>query len=214
MRRITIGSALAAALALWSGNVPAADQLVAGKKLLIKNPASGPANNKIVYLSKDPAIAQPSGVTEDPRCTPDGTVLPGGASAVLTVTGSPSGETFSIPLTCHLWSVNAAGNTFKYRDYGGATCKILIVKNAKLVKAVCKGPQVSYDLGIAETNVDVVLRTGPTNRYCSAFNATTAGCQVPHNGSNGKSYVARNCTSAPSCGASPSGAFLDVVSPY
>jgi hypothetical protein len=210
MRNVMSCLVLAAAVALSGADALAADQLVAGKKLLIKNPASGPANNKIVYLSKDPAIARPSGVSEDPRCTPDGTVLPGGASAVLTVTGTPSGESFSIPLTCNIWSVNAAGDTFRYRDYGGGTCKIVIVKNGKLVKAVCKGPQVSYDLGIAETNVDVVLRTGPTNRYCSTFNATTAGCQVPRNGSNDKSYVARNCTSAPACGASPSGAFLDV----
>jgi hypothetical protein len=214
MRKIMAGSVFAAALALCGG-VFAADQLVAGRKLLIKNPPSGVANNKLIYLSKHPTIQLPSGTTEDPRCTPDGTVVPGSSSAVLTVTGTPSGEGFSIPLTCNLWSVNGAGNTFKYRDYGGATCKIVLIRDGTLIKAVCKGPQVAYDLGTAESNVDVVLRTGPTNRYCSAFNSAPAGCQVVRNGSNDKTYLAKGCASVPPvCGASPSGAFVDVPSLY
>ena len=159
MRKIMIGFAFAAALGLCGGSAFAADQKLVGKKLLIKNPGGAPsANNKIVFLSKDTSIAQPSGVTQDPRCTPTGTAASGSASAVLTVTGSDS---FSIPLTCDNWTVNGGGTLFKYKDTTGATCTIVLVKD----------------------------------------------------GTDGKTYLAKNCTTAPVlCGASPSGAFVDVAS--
>ena len=214
MHTIMTGFALVAALALGGGHVLAADQLIPGKKLLIRNPRLAAANNKLVFLSTSPTLQRPSGTTEDPRCIPNGTVMAGSASAAITVTGTPSGEGFSIPLACHNWSASGA-NTFKYRDYGGATCKIVVIRDARLIKAVCKGPQIAYDLGIAESNVDVVFRTGPTNRYCSSFNSGSGGCQVVKDGSNDRTYLAKNCASGPAvCGASPGGAFLDVASLY
>jgi hypothetical protein len=208
------GFAFAAALALCGGTAIAADQLLTGKKVLIKNPPSGTTNNKIVFLSKDTDVAIPGAAVEDPRCAPDGTATTGNASAVLTVTGSPSGEDISIPLVCDNWTVNGAGNLFKYKDTSGATCKIVLVKDGKLVKAVCKGTQVSYDLGAAETNVNVVLRTGPSNRYCVSFNASApTSCTVTKDGSDGKTLLLKNCTgNALLCGASPSGAFVDGAS--
>jgi hypothetical protein len=210
MRKIMTGFAFTAALALCGGSAIAADQLIVGKKLLIKNPGGAPsANNKIVFLSKDTATNQPSGVTEDPRCTPDGTALSGSASAALTVTGS---ESFSIPLLCDNWTVNGGGNLFKYKDNTGASCTLVMVKDGKLVKAICKGTQVDFDLGAGETSVDVVLRTGPTNRYCAEY-AAGNGCATVKDGSDGKTYLVKNCTAAPAaCGASPSGAFVDLAS--
>ena len=51
----------------------AADQLIVGKKLLIKNPGGAPsANNKIVFLSKDPdhrAAGRPDGRSRAARPT-------------------------------------------------------------------------------------------------------------------------------------------------
>ena len=210
MRKIMTGFAFAAVLALCGGSALAADQTIVGKKLLIKNPGGAPsANNKIVFLSKDASIAQPSGLTEDPRCAPNGTATTGNASAALTVTGSDS---FSIPLTCDNWTVNGAGNLFKYKDTSGATCKIVLVKDTKLVKAICKGSQVDFDLGAGETSVDVVLRSGPTNRYCTQFSAAET-CDTVKDGSDGKTYLSKNCTGAPAtCGASPSGAFIEIAS--
>jgi hypothetical protein len=201
----------AALVALCGTPALAADQLVIGKKLLIKNPGgvSG-TKNKIVYLAKDASVNQPSGITEDPRCSPNGTAASGSASASLTVTGSDS---FTIPLKCDNWAVNGGGNLFKYKDTTGATCNVVLVKDGKLVKAICKGTQVSFDLSGAETSVDVVLRSGPTNRYCSNF-SVAAGCQTKKTGSDGKTYLTKNCTSAGVCGASPSGAFLETASLY
>ena len=212
MRKLMTGVAFVAAVMLCGGSAFAADQVIIGKKLLITNPGGTPGpNNKMVYLSKDPAIAQPAGVSEDPRCAPNGSVPSGSASAVLTVTGSDS---FSIPLICDNWTVNGAGNLYKYKDTSGASCKIVLIKNTKLLKAVCKGVQVAYDLGAVETSVDVVLRSGPANRYCANFGAG-AGCTTTKDGSDGKTYLTKNCTSAPSgCGASPSGAFVDTINTF
>jgi hypothetical protein len=205
MRKLMTGFAFAAALALCAGSALAVDQPIVGKKLLITNPASGPANNKVVYLSKDTTIQLPGPATEDPRCPSNGS---GGAQ--LTVGSVATGESFTIGLPCMNWTVNTAGTLYKYKDVSGSTCKIVLVKGNRLVKAVCKGTQVSYVLNADQVSVDVVLRTGSApRRWCSAFNAAPQNCSVVKNGSTGK-YLAKNCGTAPVlCGASPSGAFLD-----
>jgi len=205
--KMFVGAAL---VAVCATPALAADQKVIGKKLLLKNPGGAPsANNKIVFLAKDLSVAQPAGATQDPRCTPNGTATSGSASASLTVTGSDS---FSIPLVCDNWTVNGAGNLFKYKDTSGGSCNVVLVKDGKLVKAICKGLQVGYDLNGAETSIDVVLRSGPNNRYCSNYSAAS-GCTTKKDGSDGKTYLVKNCTTAPgACGASPSSAFLETAS--
>ena len=210
MRKMMTGFAFAAALALCGGSAFAVDQLITGKKLLITNPPSGTQNNKIVFLSKDPTIALPVPPAEDPRCVPDGG---SGAGGVLTVSSVATGESASISLPCAGWTINGAGTLLKYKDTSGATCKIVMIKGGKLLKAVCKGTQVSYDLGADQVSVDVVTRTGSApRRYCTSFNAAPAGCTVVKNGSDDKKYLAKNCTApALACGASPSGAFVDAA---
>jgi hypothetical protein len=41
-----------------------ADQLLTGKKLLIKNPPAGPTTNKLVHLGKDASITREVGLSE------------------------------------------------------------------------------------------------------------------------------------------------------
>ena len=133
---------------------------------------------------------------------------PASAEPAVVVTSKPTGP----GIACDNWTVNGGGNLFKYKDTSGATCTIVMVKDGKLVKAICKGTQVDYDLGAAETSIDVVLRSGPTNRYCTEF-AAGNGCSTVKDGSDGKKYLTKNCTTAPgACGASPSGAFVDLAS--
>lgn len=210
MRKMMTGVAFAAALLMCGGSASAVDQLLTGKKLLILTPASGPANNKIVYLNKDTDIANPASSLEDPRCPTDGT---NSAQLRLRSQSTLPPQDLIIPLPCANWTVNSAGNMWKYKDTSGATCKILIIKGGKLLKAVCKGTQISYDLSADQVSVDVVTRTGTApRRYCTSFNAGTAGCSVVKNGSDEKKYLAKNCTTAPVvCGASPSGAFIEVA---
>ena len=209
MRKLMNGVAFVAAMVVCGGSALAVDQTLVGKKLLILNPLSGPANNKVVYLSKDTTIALPGGATEDPRCP-----AAGSDSAQLTVGSVTSGESFTIPLPCGNWTVNGAGNTYRYKDTTGATCKIVIVKGNRLNKAVCKGTQVNYDLtAVDQVKVDVVLRAGSApRRWCASFSALPNACNVVKNGSDGKKYLAKNCTVASPCGASPSGAFVDAAS--
>jgi len=211
MRKVMMGVALTSALALCGGSAWAVDGLITGRRLLIKNPPSGTTKNKVVFLSKDGAsIDLPLGVTEDPRCAPDGS-----GAASFTVSSADAGESFTINLggaNCVNWSVNSAGNRYKYKDSSGATCKTVIVKDQRLVKAICKGAQVSFDLNPANAvdNAAVALRMGPDRRYCTAFNATSEGCDVRKDGTDNKTYLAKNCSTGPvACGASPSGAFLD-----
>jgi len=211
MRKMMTGIALAVALALCGGSAFGVDQMVLGRRLLISNPPSGIVNNKVVYLSKDTSVALPGGALEDPRCPAAGS---GGAQ--ITVSSVATGEAFTIGLPCMNWTVNAAGNLYKYRDTTGSTCRIVMIKANKLVKAVCKGTQVSYDLGADQVSVDVTVRTGSSpRRWCTSFNATTEGCTVVRNGADNKKYLAKNCTSGPAlCGASPSGAFIELASPF
>jgi hypothetical protein len=204
------GVTFAVALVTCGGSALAVDQALVGKKLLILNPLSGPTNNKVVYLSKDASIALPADATEDPRCP-----AAGSNSSQLTVRSVTSGENFTIALPCGNWTVNGAGH-YRYKDASGATCKIVLIKGGKLSKAVCKGSQVNYDLtAVDQTKVDVILRAGSApRRWCASFSALPNVCDVVKNGADGKKYLAKNCTTATPCGASPSGAFLDTASPF
>jgi len=210
MRKMMTGFAFAAALAMCGGSAFAVDQLIVGKKLLITNPPSGTDKNKVVYLSKDTSIAIPGSAAEDPRCVIDGG---SGAGGVLVVSSATTGESFSISLPCAGWTVNGGGNLFKYKDTTGATCKIVLIKDTKLQKAVCKGTQISYDLGADQVSVAVKVRTGTSPRqWCTEFNAGSAACTVVKNGSDDKKYLAKNCTGAAgSCVGSPNGAFVEVA---
>jgi hypothetical protein len=65
-------------LLLSGGSAFAADQLLFGKKLLIKNPPSGTTRNKVVHLAKDVTITLGlAGGSGDPQCAALGD---GGAS--------------------------------------------------------------------------------------------------------------------------------------
>jgi hypothetical protein len=206
MRKWMTGIALVAAFVTCGGSAVAVDQGLVGKKLLILNPLSGPTANKVVYVSKDATTALPADTTEDPRCP-----AAGSNSSQLTVGSVSSGETFTIALPCGNWTVNGAGNSYKYKDPSGASCKVVIIKSGKLNKAVCKGAQVNYDLtAIDQTKVDIVLRAGSApRRWCASFSVLN-GCDVVKNGNDGKKYLAKNCALASPC-ASPSGAFLEAA---
>jgi hypothetical protein len=199
MRTFVIASMLAAAV-IVAGTSGATDIQVPGKKLLIKNPPSGTANNKLVFLAKGANIVAPSGVLRDP------TVLGG----YLHVSGD--GGDFTINLPAGGWTANTAVSLYKYKDTTGATCKIVIIKNATLEKAVCKGTQVAYDLGAPQGPVNVIVGTGTEPlRHCHQFDAAAPeSCDIKRDGSDDKTYLAKNCAGATVGCPSPSGAFLDV----
>jgi len=198
------------------GSASAVDQAIVGHRLIIKNPPSGPTRNKTVFMAVG-GVLNPQGPTEDPRCAPDGS-----GAASLTLTSATTGETFTIDLggaNCGNWSFRPGYGpypSYRYRDASGATCDRIIVVNGKRVKAVCRGSQVSYVLGADQVRVDAVLSLGSSpRRYCAAFAAGTPQCVVSKDGSDGTTYSARRCATAPGgCPASPNGAFLEVASAF
>jgi hypothetical protein len=163
---------------------------IPGKKLLIRTPSDA-SKRKLVYISADPSMQVPANVGEDPRCAPfgSGTIT---AGATLRVAGD--GGDFAIDLPCVNWTASSDGKRYRYRDASGATCKTVLIRSGRLLKAVCKGAQVNYALAGPQADVSVTLATGASatnRRYCASFGpATTA--TILRDGSNGTLYKAIN----------------------
>jgi hypothetical protein len=213
MKRILTGLVFASAAAALciAPLAHAADQQIIGKKLLIKNKDTDPTKNKVVILMKDPNISKAASAgSGDPTVN-------GGSVRIVGVGGDDNLPVPGPNVTDGEWFENGAGNLFKYRKGDGIVgdaCKVVIVKDTKLVKAVCKGDDINYDVDLgANTAIDIVVSTGDEN-YCTRFGAgIPTGCLVKKDGSDGKTYLAKNCTGAPvACPGSPSGAFLEVAS--
>jgi hypothetical protein len=156
-----------------------ANGTVGGKKLLLKNPPSGPSTNKLVFITKDAGVtAGDAGGTDDPQCTGAG----GGGESSLVVKGSSYA---SIALPCENWSTNNSNSLYKYKDQSGATCKKVLVKDG-LAKAICKGSQMSYDLGFAESSVELTLRLNEQRVF------TRFGGTIVKDGSDDKTFLAKD----------------------
>jgi hypothetical protein len=75
------------------------------------------------------------------------------------------------------------------------------VKNGVLEKAVCKGAQVAYTLGVSQGDVAVAVGTGaPATRktYCASFGPAT-GALVLKDGSDGTTYLAKDAADPTEC---------------
>ena len=187
LRRVIV---LGATLLLGASGTHAADQLILGKKLVIKNPPAGTAVNKVVHLGKDPAITLgAAGSAGDPQCTG----ADGGGTSSLRLTLSGGAGDVIIPLACGGWTTNAANTQYKYTDSTAATCKVVLVKAGVLVKAVCKGPQVAVDLNGTISPVAVVT-TLNSQAYCTEFGGT-----VKHDGSDDKTFLRKDAAAPASC---------------
>jgi hypothetical protein len=168
---------------------------VSGKKLLIKNPGAGPTKNKLVFLSKDTAVAAPSGIEGDPRCAPLGSGTPV-AGATLRVSGL--GGDFTINLPCVGWTANSSKTKYSYRDAGGTTCKTVKLQDGRQLKAVCKGSQIAYTLGAPQGDVNVALTMGGVLQYCATFGPSTLA-DIKSDGSNGRTYKALDAAAPALC---------------
>lgn len=202
MRTLITSIAFVAALVMCGGSALALDQALQGKKLLIKNNAD-PTKNKTVILIKDTSVVSPA---SQPTT---GTICIVGASDSSTLDVSDDADPGE-------WATIGGG--FKYKKGGGVAgdpCKVVLIKGGKLVKAVCKGVDVDYDVNNGGP-INVALKAGG-DRFCAAFGAT-GGCTDTKDGSDGKTYLSKNCALDGNCAAfaatpcSPSGAFLDVAS--
>ena len=175
----------------------AADQLIFGKKLLIKNPPSGAASNKVVHLGKDPSISVgAAGSAGDPQCSGAG----GGGTSSLRIGASGGAGDVTIPLPCSGWTTNGTNSLYKYKDTSGATCTHVLVKGGVLAKAICKGSQVAIDLNGSMSPVAVAM-TLNTQQYCTSFGGTAT-----KDGSDDKTFLRKDALVPANCPCPPSGA--------
>jgi hypothetical protein len=172
------------------GSASAADQAIVGKKLVIKNPLSGTANNRVLHLAKDPNInVGIAGSAGDPQCSGAG----GGGTSSLRIVASGGAGDITIPLPCGGWTTNGTNNLYRYRDTSGASCMVVVVKDGVLAKAVCKGSQVGIDLNGSMSPVTVVT-TLNSEQYCTEF-----GGSVVKDGSDDKTFLRKGALAPVGC---------------
>ena len=211
LRALSVLAALGFAALVVSRAMPAfaADQPVLGKKLLIKNNTDPTKNKTVILIKADAALGGPITAPGDQPVT--GKVCVVGASNDSTLDVTDDGDPGE-------WATIGGG--FKYKKGAGTAgdpCKVVLIKGGKLVKAVCKGVDVDYDVNNGGP-INVALKAGG-EKYCAAF-GVTGGCTDTKDGSDGKTYLSKNCTLDGNCAAfagtacSPSGAFLDVASVF
>jgi len=177
------------ALLLAAGTGQAGQYAVAGKKLLVKTPASSASRNRVVHIGTGAAIAVgQEGGAGDPRCVGAG----GGGTSSLRIT-TTDGSVSIISLPCYRWSLNGAKNAYRYTDSSGETCRLVQVKSGALVKAVCKGDQIAVDLGGGMAPVSVIVRLN-TDDFCAEYGGTAV-----HDGSDGVTLLRKAAAAPASC---------------
>jgi len=167
------------------------------RTLLVKNKLPDDLiKNKIILISKDPAIAAPfPGSSDDPRCSSDpvGTV-----KAALVIT-STAGEAVTAPLPCQRWTLlgsEVAPKGYRYKDSQGDgparsgkwTSGGLSFKLGGLVP-----PDFDLVPGVSQGTVDATFSAGARSVCISCV--ATAG----RDGSDGKTFLARSCLAPPAC---------------
>jgi len=198
MRKL-FGMGLAVAV-LTAGPAMAADIGVVGLKLIILDKLAAASKAKMVFVTKDVAVTKGTGT--------DASTI----SAQLDISGTTGPGSFVMPAGSN-WLVNkstVAKYVNKPAPSGGAV-KVSVVKPTKLVKVVGKS------LGDTPVNISAppagsvlvvhsITNGAENNRHCTNFN----GCvhKIIAGGGNFKLICKGNSTAA-TCPASPSGAFID-----
>src|SRR5262245_12144342 len=207
MRKVITSIAIVGALVRCGGFAGGANQALIGKKLLMKNNAD-PSKNKTVILIKDANVNAPASQPTTGTICIVGTPLTNSSTLDASDDADPG-----------QWKTIGGG--FKYSGGAGGPndpCKVVLIKDAKLVKAVCKGTDVDFDVDLGGP-VNVAVVAGG-EKYCVAFGdpMDPGGCTEAKDGSDSKTYLSKNCTAVGNCAAfggtacSPSGAFLDAAS--
>jgi hypothetical protein len=159
-----------------------AEQVLFGKKLLLRNPPTGPAANRVVHLAKDAAVSLgAAGGPGDPQCSGAGG---GGGSLRIMASGGAGDVTITLP--CGGWATDATNTRYQYKDSTGATCQRVLVRAGALVKAVCKGPQMAIVVGVAMAPITVV-----TTLNLEEYVTEWAG-EIVADGSDGIKFLAKN----------------------
>jgi cysteine-rich repeat protein/YVTN family beta-propeller protein len=148
------------------------------KLSLKQDTATGRA--KAAWVSKSPALVLPS---QPPTSV-------GGAFVVTGVN-----QTVSAPLPATDWKTNPGGTLYKFVNKlapgGDSLCKVALVKEAKVLKVICKDSLIQLD-DTAQGTVSVSLTIG-ADTYCSI-------CTTPVKDEPGK-FIAKGCSAPADCSA-------------
>jgi hypothetical protein len=186
MQKAVRGIVMGAALALVCGGISHATDIGIPGKITVVKPG------KLAKLVSKPAVS-PLPLSG----------APSGGSVRLKDLGN--GDTNTYATTGGTWTGlgNPAGSKgYKYKGAGAAgdACKVILIKD-KVVKAICKGPDVTLATtaftGVASWRID----TGGGDRLCAELGGTTIKNQA--------GLLKRKGAPVPGGCASPSGAFVD-----
>jgi hypothetical protein len=184
----------AAFVAVCAAPALAVDTLEPGKILVVK---SGKLAKVVIKPATPPAPL--------PAIGPNDPVNAGGSVLFRDLGNSSNFNSYTLPAGGWKGLGNPPGTKgYKYKGAGGVgdPCRVVLVKE-KVIKAVCKGPDVTMTTPVTDPPavVAVNIGAGTDNNYCAEF----GGTQVK----NTVSVLKRKNSGAPSACSSPSGAFLD-----
>ncbi len=210
MRTLTKLS-LVALLAVGASRTLAADQLILGKVLLIKEPQPSPQSRVVKVIGRE--LTSPNTIVGDPTV--------GGVTARVVAHGVTDTDV-TYPLPAAGWLASSAG--YKYTDPNGTYGPVRAASIKKmpagvfLVKVVILG-----SLGVVNTEPPdpgtdggLVFAIGGGDRYCTNFGGAAQG-QVLNNppGGTKRRFKVKKPLNETACLSSPSGAFLDAsAAPY
>jgi hypothetical protein len=139
------------------------DTPIAGTKLLLADNAANPAKRRLLVLSKDKAVAVPTGA-ESPESV-------GAALRVVSTTGDGFDATYALPAAG--WRTQGRAGHIRGHQYHDANLAngpiaAVVVRNGKLLKVMGRGSKLTHTLGADPNPVGVVLTIG-TSRQCMSF---------------------------------------------
>jgi cysteine-rich repeat protein len=168
-------------------------RLLSGKSLLVKDAAGDPTLRRIVFLSRDAAIAAPApGTPGDPRL----------AGATLRLARGVA-EVDAIPLPASGWQGigNPAGSRgYRYSDpqRTNGPCRKVSVQTGRRLRAACSGSQIDFTLDEPmQGALAVTFEPGSGLRSCVAFGGTVVKDTSTAAGIG--RFKARNAPPPPSC---------------
>jgi hypothetical protein len=165
-------------------------ELLAGKKLLLKDKAGKPQKRGLDCLVMGGiTLGAGNGSDDDP-------VANGGS---LRVRSASFDSTYPLPATGWKY-VGKEGQEKGYKFGKGDAIKSVLVKNGKLLRILGKGSGLGHSLATNPDPVSVTLALGD-RRYCLRFGGTVQF-------KDGTKFLAKGAAAPADCG-SPSGAFLD-----
>lgn len=139
-------------------SAPGGDQLLDGKKLILKTSPTAPTHKTLKALSKDFDITLGAG----PGSSDD----PTQAGAQLRVVSASFDDTYALPPGN--WRAINGGYVYKDADLSDGPVKTAVIKANRLVKISGAGAGLGHTLATDPNPVDVALTTGGT-KYCMRF---------------------------------------------